>query len=484
MLSSKVILVLVSASVVGCGLGQSFNPLELVSEEWFSNRIDHFGPGGEGTYEERYFVYDKYWGGNGSPIFFYCGNEADVTKYVNATGLMWENAKSMQAMLVFAEHRYYGKSLIPGKPENQYLDHEQALADFASILYSLQENRSAYDSKIIAFGGSYGGMLSAWFRFQYPSLVTGAIAASAPIFAFLGEGFEFYENGGNDYWKAVTHTAGPRCADRIRSAFVTLMAYKSMKDLASTYGLCEKPVNVLDVALWVANVFDTLAMGSFPFRSNYLTDNPAYYLPAYPMKAACSAALAESEDIGALFAAASVFYNVSQQEKCFKIPKTTGSKSNDRFSGKLWTYQWCKSMLPEEFYFTMNGKDDMFFKYNDPFSVEQVSKACSKAIKGLKTDPLKIRKRYGSPPQFLGSVSRIVFSNGLLDPWHTGSVTSISPEQQTRDLHVLNIPSGAHHVDLMFTNPGDAPDVTAARKQQVQIISSWLDSSDELSAIA
>ncbi|CAN0465415.1 unnamed protein product, partial [Laminaria digitata] len=39
------------------------------------------------------------------------GNEADVSLYVGATGLMWENAPAFNALLVFAEHRYYGESL-------------------------------------------------------------------------------------------------------------------------------------------------------------------------------------------------------------------------------------------------------------------------------------------------------------------------------------------------------------------------------------
>lgn len=45
------------------------------------------------------------------------GNEADVSLYLSSNGLMWENAKSFNALLVFAEHRFYGESLPFGTPD-------------------------------------------------------------------------------------------------------------------------------------------------------------------------------------------------------------------------------------------------------------------------------------------------------------------------------------------------------------------------------
>jgi len=90
-------------------------------ELYFEQPIDHFSYHPESnldglTFQQRYFVCGKqWWGGPGAPIFFYTGNEADVTLYLNASGLMWENAPEFEALLVFAEHRYYGKTQ-PLKP--------------------------------------------------------------------------------------------------------------------------------------------------------------------------------------------------------------------------------------------------------------------------------------------------------------------------------------------------------------------------------
>lgn len=87
-------------------------------------------------------------------------------------------------------HRYYGKSQ-PLRPftarRMDYLSSEQALADYSELVTALKAQLASPDSPVIAFGGSYGGMLAAWWRVAYPHIVTGAVAASAPVLDFEGE---------------------------------------------------------------------------------------------------------------------------------------------------------------------------------------------------------------------------------------------------------------------------------------------------------
>ena len=171
--------------------------LSNCTEYYYTQYLDHFNwadaPNGQTSYNERYFVCGgKNWKPN-STIFFYTGNEANVELYINMTGLMWENADNFNAIMVFAEHRYFGKSLPFGNNNKDltneyliYLSSDQALADYATLIYYLKTEWNSWNSPIIGFGGSYGGMLCTWFRIKYPHFIDGCIAGSAPIVSFLG----------------------------------------------------------------------------------------------------------------------------------------------------------------------------------------------------------------------------------------------------------------------------------------------------------
>jgi len=140
---------------------------------------------------------------------------------------MWENAKTFNAVLVFAEHRFYGKSLPPTPPaasgsgeQNPFLSHELALADYATLLAEVRRTlRPVATTKrgmpepallpAVAFGGSYGGKLAGWLRMKYPNAVVGSIAASAPLLAFRGEGTGADANDwdSGSYYAVLTNTA-------------------------------------------------------------------------------------------------------------------------------------------------------------------------------------------------------------------------------------------------------------------------------------
>ena len=58
------------------------------------------------------------------------------------------------------------------------------------LIDSIKTKYNAQDKAVIAFGGSYGGNLAAWMRMKYPFKIQGALAASAPILAFDGLGYD------------------------------------------------------------------------------------------------------------------------------------------------------------------------------------------------------------------------------------------------------------------------------------------------------
>ncbi|CCI45534.1 unnamed protein product [Albugo candida] len=462
------------------------------SEEWITQRVDHFSWPSTYTssqpplfYKQRYLINNQTWDPNDpkAPIFFYTGNEAsDVTLYANHTGLMWEYASHFKALIVFAEHRFYGLSqpfnssqLIPS--QLRYLSHEQAVADYAVLLKHIQDRFHGERHPVIAFGGSYGGMLAAWFRIKYPGIVHGAIASSAPIFGFP-EGYPTINV--SDYWKIVTQnaqiTAGSaaNCVENVREAWNVLFSLaetlSGRSQLAKIFHTCGPLEHISDVhhlALWSLNAFSVLSMGNYPYPSAYLSNGKAE-LPAWPMHSACSFLADQHPDpitlVSSLFRAVSVLYNATKQMECVNVPRNMQSIDG------IWDFHYCTEMLPQETYFSSNGITDMF--WNRTVTMTFVRQHCER-VWGTVPDPEFIRILYGDASSLLSAASNIVFTNGMLDPWRCCGVKK-SPARNKR-IKVLNIEKAAHHLDLFFHHSDDPKAVIDARYVQVSNIRSWIE---------
>ncbi|KAK7833484.1 lysosomal pro-x carboxypeptidase [Quercus suber] len=148
---------------------------------YYNQKLDHFNYRLDSytTFKQRYVINYRYWGGaNASaPIFAYLGAEFPLDEEFPNIGFLSDNApKSVP----------YGsmKAALKNESIRGYFNSAQAIADYAAVLLHIKKNLSAENSPIIVIGGSYGGMLAAWFRLKYPHIALGAIASSAPILYF------------------------------------------------------------------------------------------------------------------------------------------------------------------------------------------------------------------------------------------------------------------------------------------------------------
>ncbi|KAK2846694.1 hypothetical protein Q5P01_009693 [Channa striata] len=436
---------------------------------YFDQKIDHFGFAEDGTFKQRYLVADKHWHQPGGPILFYTGNEGDITWFCNNTGFMWEIAEELGAMLVFAEHRYYGESLPFGQESYSdtkhlnYLTSEQALADFAVLIQNLKRTLpGAHGSPVIAVGGSYGGMLAAWFRMKYPNVVVGALASSAPIWQFPGMA------PCEQFYKIVTQVfakSGTNCQANIRRSWKAINNVSStapgLQWLSEEFSLCRPLKDTIDVIAfksWLQETWVNLAMVDYPYAANFLQP-----LPAWPVQVVCkylgfASNVSDGQLLHGVSQAAKVYYNYTGSTSCLNISQTaTGSLG---FLG--WFYQACTEMVMP---MCTNGFTDMFEP--EEWNFQAFSDECN-AMFGVRPRADWADTVYGGKD--ISAHSNIIFSNGELDPWSSGGVNY----NITESLVCIMIPEGAHHLDLRYSNARDPPSVRAARALEVKYFQQWI----------
>nr|XP_017214720.1 lysosomal Pro-X carboxypeptidase isoform X2 [Danio rerio] len=411
---------------------------------------------------------------------------------------MWDVAEELGALLVFAEHRYYGESLPFGEESYSnakylnYLTSEQVLADFAVLIKALKKSQpGAEKSSVIAIGGSYGGMLAAWLRMKYPNAVVGALAASAPIWQFIVPCGEFYRVVTRDFT-----ISGSNCSSSIRSSWAAIdrlsATGEGLQWLSQTFGLCgplKSQEDVFGFKAWLQETWVNLAMVDYPYEADFLQP-----LPAWPVKVVCknlqfNKGVSDKQLLNGVSQAVRVYYNYTGDAVCLNTSKT--ATGNLGFLG--WFYQcpqilegcmlclsdasasfrhWlrrrdmrCSSCTEMVMPMCTDGINDMFEP--QPWSFQAFSDECYNQF-GVRPREDWAETVYGG--RNIHAHSNIIFSNGNLDPWMSGGVTKSLSES----LLAIMIDGGAHHLDLRYNNELDPQSVIKARSLEVQYFKQWI----------
>ena len=133
--------------------------------------LDHNNPNSDTLWE---LVYLSHRGFDAPTVIVTEGYGAG---YAEGANYNEELCKILKANLVFAEHRYFGKS-IPNPLNWDYMTLKQAAADHHQIIRWL---KPLYPQKWVATGTSKGGSTSLYLKAYYPKDVDAVVAYVAPI---------------------------------------------------------------------------------------------------------------------------------------------------------------------------------------------------------------------------------------------------------------------------------------------------------------
>ena len=407
-------------------------------------------------------------------LFF--GGEGSVENFYNATGAIFEHAQALKAMVVFIEHRYYGES-IPSEPANlrfHRLTVEQALADVAWYLHGLRKDLQCKDHEcaVITLGGSYGGMLVAWFQQKYPHLSAGGIASSAPI--------DFYPQDGRQdaFWDASLHTfeafGAQGCGQTLNDALALLRktstSSEGRQQITQRLGSCDslqaEITSGSKTEFFIKGAVSTLAMLDYPVASDFVTT-----LPANPVKVACQR-LSHPNLLQGLRQVLDLFLNATGGYRCYDFlaemvgRPTTGTLHGPSIPPDMgpWQYQACNE-LPMQSLTT----DGMGFYPAADDQMSQISDSCQMRY-GIRPRTSWLQVNFGGSDLHVGN---LFFTNGEKDPWRVGAP---KPERIAKGLDIQQhlIPEAAHHEDLRFDSLPLRPKVSAAKQQALALMKRWI----------
>ncbi|XP_063629181.1 putative serine protease K12H4.7 [Cydia splendana] len=423
--------------------------LNSVDEKWIEQPLDHFDSNEKRTFKMRYFENVELWKPK-APIFVSIGGEGEQDpRWLYSTYDFFftvKMAKEAHGALFATEHRYYGKSL-PDIPKNntieyfKFLSSHQALEDLARFIKMLKSNSKYKSSKVVVVGGSYSGNLAAWMRELYPELVDAALSSSAPVLA---------KKDFKEYLDTVRYTFGKYgtdgCLAKIEKRFKhdedLLKTPEGREELKKKYNICpENDLTVLEIQQFF---FQWIEYLEFMVSSQY-------GLP-HDIKAQCEVQTHIQREIKPIW-----------RNGCNNVDFKYYDWTRTKYAA--WIYQYCTEF---GYLMTTSSEKQPFVHWNP---LEFNLKYCKGFVKGdiekaMDEGIAKTNKRYGG---LKPNVTKVVFTHGDMDPWHTlGVLQDLGP-----DAPVI-MTNGTSHCGVLGYKDGEPEEMEKVRKHVKELIMKWI----------
>ncbi|KAM9316476.1 putative serine protease K12H4.7 [Gastrophryne carolinensis] len=446
-----------------------------VQDLWFKQRLDHFNGADTRVWSQRYFMNDSFTHSDG-PVFLMIGGEGPANPAWMTQGTWMTYAAKMGALCLLLEHRFYGKS-HPTKDMSvdnlRYLSSRQALADLAHFQVVMTEQLGLGKRKWIVFGGSYPGCLSAWYRLKFPHLAHAAVASSAPVQAVLNfsEYLEVVQSSLLRY-----HSDCPRTVKLASDTLIELLYYKeNYEKITNDFKLCD-PLGIsseMDMAYFLDTISEYIMD-----VVQYNNDNREFEgvkTTNITIEVVCN--IMSNESLGAPYDRyAEVIRTILKagEEKCIEASyqkyiqdiRDSCWEGPASSRGEQWVYQTCT----EFGYF--QSSDSM----SQPFSGFPLSYHVQQCVDifGLKFNLSMVTATIQQTNENYGGFniqgSRIIFPNGLIDPW---SALGIS-KTLSSDMVAILMQDAAHCADMYPARPEEPPVLPAVRQQIYKLLTNWL----------
>uniref|UniRef100_A0AC34QUR0 Serine protease n=1 Tax=Panagrolaimus sp. JU765 TaxID=591449 RepID=A0AC34QUR0_9BILA len=440
---------------------------------WIEQQLDHFDSSNLLRWKQRFWNNKNYYK-PGGPIFLMISGESPAgEKWIENPNVTYLTiAKQLNANVYMLEHRYYGYSRPTADQSTanlKFLSSEQALADVAVFINTINKQENLQNPKWITFGGSYSGALSAWFRQKYSNFTVGAVGSSGPVYAKV-DFFEYLQ-----VVEASIRSYSNQCADNIGIAFADIQHRLTTiegRNQLNTIFKTSVPFNGSSPSVKDVQTFMASLIGSYQGVVQTSGDNTQVAI-GHGIKEMCdimtNAANSAIQNVRKtyelMYGQDAMVDNHYSDDIAFY--KNTAFDINNS-AARSWFWQTCTefgyyqstdlgknifgSAVPVDLY--IDSCTDVFGpSFNRSFIDNSIAKT---------------QKYYGGNQNY--SATNVVLPNGSLDPWHalglyTDGTTSITS---------ILITGTAHCADMYPSRDNDLPALVNARQKIVQIVSSWI----------